>query len=473
VSRGELIERIAALAEGQGGILDPRMIARDFLRLSAPDGKGAAGLVRALLAQDPRFVEQGDGRWAYRPAGSGTLDPPVLLVGLRIPRGTDREPWQWLAFATLWGKPSRIRQHRGTRPGPELDEMLALLREVPAATEKPGALGRWIGAQERLHALPEVEPEIIDLRAWGRMLAEETAPASGAPDPAAGLETPEDAGCAEHLARLSAALAKVEGVARARGLRCWREVALAPGLARAAADEEVWSSARAFGQEHVEALPEEPGIYRFFDREGRILYVGKSANLRRRVLSYFRPLGLRSIRRGELLDQLHRFETQTTSSELDALILELQEIRRHRPAWNVQVDLGPEETRFAQGDRALLLFLPGVQAAGTLYALDGERAARSVLAAPCDPAPLERGLECFYQGAPCEPLTEIPAPERTLVRRWLVGKAHGGVILRIVEFESFGRVARAVSALAAGDQGEDAGTAPGWILRDRRGPPSA
>jgi len=58
-----LIERIAAFALEQGESLEARVIAREFLRLSAPDGKGAAALVRALLANDPRFVEESDGRW--------------------------------------------------------------------------------------------------------------------------------------------------------------------------------------------------------------------------------------------------------------------------------------------------------------------------------------------------------------------------------------------------------------------------
>ncbi|MBP6875088.1 MAG: nucleotide excision repair endonuclease [Candidatus Eisenbacteria bacterium] len=420
MSRGELIERIAAFALEQGESLEARVIAREFLRLSAPDGKGAAALVRALLANDPRFVEESDGRWTCRPAGSASLEPPVALIDFEMRPGTEREPWLWKMRSSLWGRRGTAREHCGAQTSAALEETIADIREFPVATARPGALGRWLGAQERLHALAEIEPVVIDLCAWrGKSVA-------------------------ASLDALGAWLDEVVEKARERKLRSWIQVALAPLAARAAAKEEVWSVERAFGPQDLEALPESAGIYRFYDRADQVLYIGKSANLRRRVMSYFRPLGEASTRREELLARIHRFEIEETANELDALILELCEIRSRKPSWNVQVDLG-EEPQLPPGDRAMLFHQPGTMGEGTWYALDGERAARISNACSCDRAELARELDAFFRGSARGPLQEIGSPERVLVRRWLKGGGHGETILRVVDFGSFDSLANAVS----------------------------
>jgi excinuclease ABC subunit C len=79
--------------------------------------------------------------------------------------------------------------------------------------------------------------------------------------------------------------------------------------------------------------PEAPGVYRFVDRGGTVLYVGKARDLRRRVLSYFRadlPDRTRA-----MLDRARRLDFTVTASEVEALILENTLIKRHRPKFNV------------------------------------------------------------------------------------------------------------------------------------------
>ena len=90
-------------------------------------------------------------------------------------------------------------------------------------------------------------------------------------------------------------------------------------------------------EEQIRRLPESPGVYLMKDAEGTILYVGKAARLRHRVRSYF-------TRRHKLTPKLKRLVAGTadidffiTASEQEALILELNLIKRHRPHFNVQL----------------------------------------------------------------------------------------------------------------------------------------
>jgi len=85
--------------------------------------------------------------------------------------------------------------------------------------------------------------------------------------------------------------------------------------------------------EDARQAPESPGVYRFVDRRGTVLYVGKARDLRRRVLSYFRaelPDRTRA-----MLERARRIDFTVTASEVEALILENTVIKRLRPRFNV------------------------------------------------------------------------------------------------------------------------------------------
>lgn len=84
----------------------------------------------------------------------------------------------------------------------------------------------------------------------------------------------------------------------------------------------------------VSALPTAPGIYRFRDGEGRLLYVGKAKNLRQRVGSY---LTNAATHRGKVLDlirNIHDVEVEVAGSELEASLREAEEIRAAKPPYN-------------------------------------------------------------------------------------------------------------------------------------------
>lgn len=84
----------------------------------------------------------------------------------------------------------------------------------------------------------------------------------------------------------------------------------------------------------VSALPTAPGIYRFRDGDGRLLYVGKAKNLRQRVGSY---LTNAATHRGKVLDLIRNIrdvEVEEAGSELEASLREADEIRRTKPPYN-------------------------------------------------------------------------------------------------------------------------------------------
>jgi len=84
----------------------------------------------------------------------------------------------------------------------------------------------------------------------------------------------------------------------------------------------------------LKSLPPRPGVYRMYDRGGNLLYVGKARILKNRVSSYFRGRA-HATRTLVMLEQVARIEITVTSSETEALLLEHNLIKNHRPRYNV------------------------------------------------------------------------------------------------------------------------------------------
>lgn len=90
-------------------------------------------------------------------------------------------------------------------------------------------------------------------------------------------------------------------------------------------------------QEELKKLPQKPGVYIMHDEKDAIIYIGKAVSLRNRVRQYFRPSHNEGIKKEQMVKQIRRFEYIITDSELEALILECNLIKEHRPKYNTML----------------------------------------------------------------------------------------------------------------------------------------
>ena len=84
----------------------------------------------------------------------------------------------------------------------------------------------------------------------------------------------------------------------------------------------------------IKLFPSQPGVYLMKDGHGEVLYVGKAKNLRQRVKQYFVPGGDGRLMVPYLVEKVEQIETIVVSSEKEALLLENNLIKQHKPRYN-------------------------------------------------------------------------------------------------------------------------------------------
>ena len=110
-------------------------------------------------------------------------------------------------------------------------------------------------------------------------------------------------------------------------------------------------------KDKLKRITNEPGVYLLKDSSGAIIYIGKARNLKKRLVSYFKTTGGLDIKAGILADKINDIDTIITRTEKEALILESNLIKRHKPRYNVvlkddkrypslRVDLGEKYPNF-------------------------------------------------------------------------------------------------------------------------------
>ena len=84
----------------------------------------------------------------------------------------------------------------------------------------------------------------------------------------------------------------------------------------------------------LKRIPENPGVYQYFNKDGQIIYVGKAKNLHRRVNSYFQK-DQQTYKTKQLVKHIADIKYIVVNSEQDAFLLENNLIKQHQPHYNI------------------------------------------------------------------------------------------------------------------------------------------
>ncbi|MBQ9469618.1 MAG: excinuclease ABC subunit UvrC [Bacteroidales bacterium] len=85
----------------------------------------------------------------------------------------------------------------------------------------------------------------------------------------------------------------------------------------------------------IRDLPEQPGVYQYYDADGKLLYIGKAKSLKKRVASYFNKVDSANAKLRVLVRKIARIEYVVVNSESDALLLENNLIKQYQPRYNI------------------------------------------------------------------------------------------------------------------------------------------
>ncbi len=88
-------------------------------------------------------------------------------------------------------------------------------------------------------------------------------------------------------------------------------------------------------EEKIDQVPDRPGVYLYKDAKSQVIYIGKAASLRSRVRSYFQESRVRDPKTDALVGQIRDLDYIVTGNELEALILESNLVKKHRPRYNI------------------------------------------------------------------------------------------------------------------------------------------
>jgi hypothetical protein len=331
-------------------------LARELLSLTVADERDAKRVLDAAFAGDPRLVYC-DGAWRQaatapkRDGGAPAVPQPdiafVLVLGARP---APRAPFALSGVAASRRRGETIVAACGgllSAPANSVELRLQTLPLLAGARVVLLAPPGGLGALENWLEEPLVDPLPLPLLARRRLKKpsihslEDIAAALALAvviddDPMRGIEWLP--ACFDAL--------------RAPG-ESWEETAAACHAEGAGVP---WSR-YAFSREDLRALPPTPGTYRFYDLDSKLLYVGKSNNLRRRLASWFIAPTKHGVRGQAIVDAVHRFEIRPSGSDLEALLREATQIRRDDPERNVQRAVHARKER-ADRLRSILILEP-------------------------------------------------------------------------------------------------------------------
>ncbi len=175
-----------------------------------------------------------------------------------------------------------------------------------------------------------------------------------------------------------------------------------------------WTRAQ-FTLEHILELENRPGVYGYLDQVGNYIYIGKGANVRTRLLTYFRESDESPTKLLQLRDQAVTFTCHYCGNELESLILESRLIRKYAPLLNTQVDLHITDSTDPVPPGIYLLPAQTEEQCYTLW-YNGKGSVTAKTLNRSEPIPFTAAeLESFFFTAT---QTE-PSQETLIARRWL------------------------------------------------------
>ena len=359
-----LVERArACILEHRGALEEDKLVSLVFGATSSP--ALWRPLLRTLLQQQPDIVLRPDGVWAM-----GTQSPPLALPGdfvvldvettglkpsqqrvievAMIRVSTSGAPLRW---SSLINPGRRLPDYIATLTGiddmtlagePEFRSLaptiVEILDDLPIVAHNAAFDVSFINAELMRCGLPRLINATIDTLSLADQLAPD-ARRLNLQDVARALGVmPSKAHRAMSDAETTLGVFLALGErARARGQGDLKALLEAPKTRRQGRGRPPAARGHAvLSREHLVGIPHAPGVYMMRDVDDRVLYVGKALDLRKRVSSYYsQALGYTRKLDG-LLESIDRIECVVVGSELEALLLESQLIRRYRPRFNTQ-----------------------------------------------------------------------------------------------------------------------------------------
>ncbi len=333
-------ERIGEYLEGRSASSEE--IASDVLKLRGAAGVVADKVVAAAVEGDRRFAQDSEGRWCLRGVASGTRlrEATFCSLGVRLTPTSSLAQVAGVAGCRFQMKGSRetlpeiVSPEAGVAQRHTLEAFAAFRKDaVPVAFR----LSRWRDAMNRtgrrVCGTSLLHDGICLFRLGRRIFPDRSLPSVDALAEATGLPFLAERGLEDEADLQAELLLYLLERCEALGLNTVEDVVadLYPEAVP------VHFEAFAFDEAFLEDLPQAPGVYVMRDREGRVIYVGKSVNLRDRVRTYFSRKADRPEKTQRILERIWAMEVETVGSELEALLLEARLIRLCVPEFNTQV----------------------------------------------------------------------------------------------------------------------------------------
>ncbi|HPN35194.1 MAG TPA: nucleotide excision repair endonuclease [bacterium] len=353
-----MMDKLAAYLRQKGRPASAEELVRQVLRISVPSPALAEKLLASIAGQEHNLVRDGRGLWRLREeAQPAEAELPVETFFFLRPHSGQEGHWScWsgIRYGRLWNGVFQLADQ--ARQGTLAESLSAFAAErkthplVLSGFEQHAAQLR--SASRSLLGIDLADP-VLTLRRLAELVFPENAPTAMTELtrllPGAGYAEGEPEVQLQAEAGLLLMLLERlhdKGVLHLSDLlRIYPPVRHQPDF-----------TAFAFDDAFIASLPHAPGVYVMRDRQERILYVGKAADLFERVGSYFRARGAVDEKLQTLWNQIHQLQIIRTGSELEALLLENRLIKELHPLINTQVKVfGRTHRRKSRFPRIVLL----------------------------------------------------------------------------------------------------------------------